>query len=87
MNQRWFGLNQKFNQPSLKPYVRPSLMLYPSMFVQCVGGRSRMCVYYVREISPTLIFVPVLLENKRNKQGLYRYDCRGAKNLFIYCYY
>ena len=53
---------------SLEPFVSSFCMMDRLMFVQRVGGRSRMCVSYTWEISPTLIHAPVLLKQKKQKR-------------------
>jgi hypothetical protein len=42
-------------------------MLDQSMFVQCFGGRSRMCVSCAQEISPTLILLPIFIWQRKNR--------------------
>jgi hypothetical protein len=52
------------------------------MVVQCVSGRSRMCVHYAWEIFPTLILV--IKRNKcGNRQELYQLKTLGSLNFII----
>ena len=69
MKELWeLGLAKPRVLPILSEAICSVLLRVRSFdVVQCVGGRSRMCVSYAREISPTLILVPILFDKEKQK--------------------
>ena len=69
MKELW-GVRNGLAKPGVQPILSKaicSVLLCVRSFdvVQRVRGKSRMCVSYAREISPTLILVPVLFDKKK----------------------
>ena len=77
MKELW-GVRNGLAKPGVQPILSKaicSVVLRVRSFdvVQRVRGKSRMCVSYVREISPTCILLPIFFnEKQKNSQGLYQ---------------
>ena len=61
------GLAKPGVQPILSKAICSVLLCVRSSMLCNMLGKSRMCVSYAREISPTLILIPVLFDKEKQK--------------------